>query len=99
MRDRPARLFLLYQFYAGNAIKESPAAVFTEGGGRMGGGAERFSSSVVCARMECIGHQSRFVRLNQTYTDLPEADKTAPLSAPIHTALQITAAGAHFPAL
>ncbi len=56
----------------------------------MGGGAERFSSSVVCARMECIGHQSRFVRLNQTYTDLPEADKTAPLSAPIHTALQTT---------
>ena len=56
----------------------------------MGGGAERFSSSVICARMECIGHQSRFVRLNQTYTDLPEADKTAPLSAPIHTALQTT---------
>ncbi len=51
----------------------------------MGGGAERFSSSVVCARMECIGHQSRFVRLRQICVRLIEADKTALMSDTLHT--------------
>ena len=48
--------------------------------------------SVLCARMECIGHRIRFLRLIRTGAGSHETDKTAPLSAPVHTALQSTEA-------